>query len=119
MPAHLDDLKFLRNELQAEAKWRAQCLNLIASENTTSPIVNQILANDFSYRYGDYKGLNLRDRKYQGNRYITSIEEKAHDLGKKLLDAHFIDLRPLSGHVAGIAVLMALTEPGDTVMELD
>ena len=119
MDSYAQDLDFLRRALASEARWRAECLNLIASENVTSPLVSHLLDNDLSHRYGDYKGLDLHDRKYRGNRFVVSIEEKACELGKKLFRARFLDLRPLSGHVAGIAVIMALTKPEDTVMELD
>lgn len=119
MNSYLSELTFLSHSVREEALWRAECLNLIASENVTSPLVSGLLANDLSHRYGDYKGLDLNNRSYQGNRYVLALEEKAHELGKQLFDARFIDLRPLSGHVAGIAVIMALTKPGDTVMELD
>ncbi len=119
MDPYLQDLCFLREKVADEARWRSECLNLIASENVTSPLVSEMLVNDLSHRYGDYKGLDLKERKYRGCRYIVSIEEKAHELGKRLFGARFMDLRPLSGHVAGIAVIMALTEPGDLVMELD
>lgn len=119
MNSYLQDLCFLKGELTDEARWRSDCLNLIASENVTSPLVSEMLLNDLSHRYGDYKGLDLKDRKYRGCRHIVSIEEKAQELGKRLFGARFMDLRPLSGHVAGIAVIMALTEPGDSVMELD
>jgi glycine hydroxymethyltransferase len=119
MNSYWQDLCFLREKLKEETRWRSECLNLIASENVTSPLVSEMLLNDLSHRYGDYKGLDLKDRKYRGCRYVVSIEEKAHELGERLFGARFLDLRPLSGHVAGIAVVMALTEPGDSVMELD
>ncbi|MBM3801199.1 MAG: serine hydroxymethyltransferase [Acidimicrobiia bacterium] len=118
MNRYLKDLEFVKNQLEEEAQWRSQCLNLIASENVTSPVVAEILANDLSHRYGSYKGLDLTDRRYRGNRQIVSIEEKAHELCKSLFDAQYVDLRPLSGHLAGIAVIMAFTEPGDAVMEI-
>ncbi|MCI0419406.1 MAG: serine hydroxymethyltransferase [Acidobacteria bacterium] len=119
MNSFAQELNFFRSELIQESQWRSECLNLIASENTTSPLVSELLANDLSHRYGDYRGLDLQDRKYRGCRFVVTIEEKAHELGKKLFAARFVDLRPLSGHVAGIAAIMALTEPGDSVMELD
>lgn len=118
MNPYLKDLEFIKNQLAEEARWRSECLNLIASENVTSPVVTQILANDLSHRYGSYKGLDLTDRRYRGNRQIVSIEEKAHELCKSLFDAQYVDLRPLSGHLAGIAVIMAFAEPGDAVMEI-
>src|SRR5205814_100431 len=58
-------------------------------------------------------------RKYQGNRHIVRLEEFVADLVKELFGARHADLRPLSGHVAGEAVIMGLCKPGDTVLELD
>lgn len=99
--------------------WRDQCWNLIASENVSSPAVAALLVNDFSHRYGDYEGIDLNSRKYLGNRYIVQLERQCQDLARTLFGAEHVDLRPLSGHLAGIAPLLALAKPGDTVLELN
>src|SRR6476646_11104693 len=79
--------------------YRQSCVNLIASENLTSPAVTRLQSNELSHRYGDYRGINQKDRKYQGNRHIIRLEQYVTDLVKQLFGAAHADLRPLSGHV--------------------
>jgi glycine hydroxymethyltransferase len=106
-------------ELVAEhERWRARCWNFIASENLTSPAVTALLTNDLSHRYGDYEGIDLESRKYLGNSYIVQLEKTCHAAARALFGAEHVDLRPLSGHIAGIAPLLALARPGDTILEL-
>ncbi len=99
--------------------YRRGCLNMIASENITSPAVTRLLVNDLSHRYGDYTGIDPLARKYCGNRHVARIEQYVTGLARRLFGAEYVDLRPLSGHVAGAAVLLALCRPGDTVLEVD
>lgn len=104
--------------LEKHSAFRADCLNLIASENTPSPLVERILSEDLNRRYGYYTGIDLHQRAYRGNRFIVQIEEAAHELAKQLFGAAYVDLRPLSGNIAGIAATFALGSPGDTVLEV-
>ena len=105
--------------LEKHRAFRENCLNLIASENVPSPLVERLLAGDLDHRYGNYTGINLHERAYQGNQFIAQIEELAHELAKQLFGASYIDLRPLSGNIAGIATTFALGGPGDTILEVD
>ena len=82
-------------------------------------LVESLISEDLQRRYGNYIGIDLHHRHYQGNRYIAQIEEYAHELGRKLFNAAHIDLRPLSGNVAGLAATFGLGHPGDTVLEVD
>jgi len=104
--------------LEKHKAFRANCLNLIASENVPSPLVERFIVEDLDQRYGNYIGIDLHRRHYQGNRFIAQIEEYTHELAKKLFDAAYVDLRPLSGNIAGIAATFALGSPGDTVLEV-
>jgi len=105
--------------LEKHRTFRGNCLNLIASENVPSPLVERLLAGDLDHRYGNYTGINLHQRAYQGNRFIAKIEELAHELAKQLFGAAYIDLRPLSGNIAGIATTFALGSPGGIALEVD
>ena len=105
--------------LEKHRAFRENCLNLIASENVPSPLVEKLLAKDLDHRYGNYTGINLHERAYQGNQFIAQIEELAHELAKQLFGAAYIDFRPLSGNIAGIATTFALGNSGDTVLEVD
>jgi len=104
--------------VRSHEAWRSECLNLIASENALSPTVKQYLNCDLVQRYGDYVGRDYTARKYQGTRWVEELEELVTDLTAELYGAKYAELRPISGHVAGSAVIMALTEPGDTILEV-
>lgn len=105
--------------LDSHRSYRQNCLNLIASENVPSPFVESYLVEELDQRYGNYTGIDLTERFYQGNKFIAEIESYAHQLAKDLFGANFVDLRPLSGNIAGIATTFALCRPGDTVLEVD
>ena len=100
-------------------RWRASCLNLVAAENVMSPQARALLASDLASRYGDYVGRDLRARKYFGTAVMVEIEALVEELLRRLFDAEFVEARPLSGHVAGVGAVLALTEPGELVLELD
>ena len=114
--AKLQELKGLLN---THHEYRQTCLNLIASENTPSPMVEELLDERLARRYGNYLGIELHRRHYKGNRHIVEIEAFTHELAKALFGAAYVDFRPLSGNIAGIAATFALCEPGDTVLEVD
>lgn len=103
----------------AHHAYRARTLNLIASENVMSPWVERRIDLGLGHRYGDYRGTDPAARKYTGNRHLAELDLAARDALQTLFQCRHADLRPLSGHVAGIAVLMACCRPGDLVLELD
>jgi glycine hydroxymethyltransferase len=98
--------------------WRRTCLNLCAAENAMSPAVRRLLNTDLAQRYGDYTGRDLAARKYFGTREVVRLEKLIHQLACEVFRARYAELRPLSGHVAGSAVIMAFCRPGDLVLEL-
>jgi glycine hydroxymethyltransferase len=98
--------------------YRARCLNLIASENVISGAVARAAAGDLEGRYADFAGTDLRARKYRGGRFVIESEELCSQLLRKTFGAPACELRAISGHVAGNAVLMGLCRPGDLVMEV-
>ena len=99
--------------------WRASTLNLIASENVLSPSVLAALGSDIEGRYADYPGRDPTNRRYRGNRYIAEIEAEATQLARELFRARYVELRAIAGHLAGLAVILAVCRPGDLVLELD
>ena len=113
-----DKHRHLSALLDSHRSYRQNCLNLIASENVPSPFVESHLVEELNQRYGNYTGIDLTERFYQGNKFIVEIESYAHQLAKDLFRANFVDLRPLSGNIAGIATTFALCRPGDTVLEV-
>ncbi|MDE0485072.1 MAG: serine hydroxymethyltransferase [Candidatus Poribacteria bacterium] len=108
----------LTSLLNKHHEYRETCLNLIASENTPSPLVEALFDERLARRYGNYSGIDLYQRNYKGNRYIAEIEAYTQELAKELFNAKFVDFRPLSGNIAGIATTFALAEPGDIALEV-
>ncbi len=108
----------LTSLLNQHHEYRETCLNLIASENTPSPLVEELFDERLARRYGNYQGIDLYQRNYKGNHYIAEIEAWTQELAKELFNAKFVDFRPLSGNIAGIATTFALAEPGDIALEV-
>lgn len=113
-----EKVKEINSLLEQHNTFRGDCLNLIASENVPSPLVEGLLVEDLDQRYGNYSGIDLQARSYQGNRFIVQIEELAQELAKQLFGAAYVDLRPLSGNLAGIATTFGLASPGDIALEV-
>lgn len=100
---------------QQHHRWFQESLPLIASENVPSPAVREALTTDFGSRYAEgWPG----ERVYAGCRFIDQVEFKCIELMKKLFNAEFVDVRPISGVVANLVVYTAFTDPGDTMMAL-
>ena len=108
----------LTSLLDKHHEYRETCLNLIASENTPSPLVEELFDERLARRYGNYAGIDVYQRNYKGNYYIAEIEAYTQALAKELFSAAYVDFRPLSGNIAGIATTFALAAPGDTALEV-
>ncbi len=90
-------------------------LQLIASENFTSPAVLALLGSTFSNKYAEgYPG----KRYYGGCSVVDEAEVIGIERAKKLFDAEHANLQPHSGASANIAVYGAFTKPGDTVLAM-
>jgi len=101
--------------LQQHHKWFRESIPLIASENIPSPAVREALTTDFGNRYAEgWPG----ERVYAGCRFMDQVESKCIELMKRLFNAEFVDVRPVSGVVANLVVYTAFTEPNDTMMAL-
>ena len=94
--------------------WRKEeCLNLIASENITSPAVDSLMVSDLSHRYAEGKPYH---RHYQGLKYVDEIETLTQELMKDLFKAKRVDLRLLSGTLANASVFKGLLKSGDYIV---
>ncbi len=101
--------------LEEHHKFMSRSIPLIASENVVSEAVREAVASDLMSRYAEgWPG----ERVYAGCKYIDQIELIAIELGKKLLGAEHVDVRPIAGVTANLAAYTAFTEPGDTVISL-
>ena len=105
-----DTVERSRDLARAHHVARASALNLGAAETITSGAVRELLASDFARRYSTPSGA------YSGADRGDEIEDAAVDLARRVFRAPFATIHPISGHIAVLAALVALTEPGDTVM---
>ncbi|MEM2281124.1 MAG: hypothetical protein QXZ68_03945 [Candidatus Bathyarchaeia archaeon] len=91
-----------------------ECINLIASEGLKSPAVREMLrlCMDLESRYSegenDLQG-RVKERYYQGQKYITVIENCAADLVKKLFNCNWTDIRVVSGTHANLATFKGIS----------
>lgn len=111
--------------IEEHEKWRGECLNMIASENVTSPAVRRAIASDFGHRYAegllggrDEEGLQIFERFYQGTKIYDQIEAIAMKMAEELFKADHANLVPISGAVANLTAYYALAKYGDTVTGL-
>jgi glycine hydroxymethyltransferase len=91
-------------------------LEMIASENYTSPAVMQAAGSVLTNKYAEgYPG----KRYYGGCEYVDVVETLAIDRAKQLFGARHANVQPHSGSQANMAVYLTALEPGDTVLGLD
>jgi glycine hydroxymethyltransferase len=91
-------------------------IELIASENFTSPEVMEVQGSVLTNKYAEgYPG----NRYYGGCEWVDVAEDIARDRLKKLFGAEYANVQPHSGSQANMAVYMTFIKPGDTVMGLD
>lgn len=103
-------------KLQNELKRQNGGLEMIPSENFVSLAVLEALGSVATNKYSEgYPG----NRYYGGQQYIDEIEQLAIDRAKQLFGAEHVNVQPLSGAPANIAVYVALLEKGDTVLGMD
>lgn len=102
--------------IEAEAHRQEQQIELIASENYTSPRVLAASGCVMTNKYAEgYPG----KRYYAGCEYVDVAEQLAIDRAKKLFNADYVNVQPHSGSQANYAVYLALLQPGDTFMGMD
>ena len=119
----MNDFPFLQKQdpraaeiLRAEEKRQAEGLELIPSENYVSRPVLEALGSIFTNKYSEgYPG----KRYYGGQQHTDEIELLAIERAKQLFGAKFVNVQPLSGAPANIAMYFALLEPGETVLGMD
>lgn len=102
--------------MENEVKRQEEHIELIASENYTSPRVMQAQGSQLTNKYAEgYPG----KRYYGGCEYVDIVEQLAIDRAKTLFNADFANVQPHSGSQANTAVYMALLQPGDTVLGMN
>ncbi|MDG7012721.1 MAG: hypothetical protein JRN11_04715 [Nitrososphaerota archaeon] len=107
-------LERLERTARAHQDWRTkECLNLIPSENRGSAQMRSMFLSDLGNRY------TAPDRFYRGTKFADELVSITEELARKVFNARYADVRPLSGHTADMAVLLSLTEAGDRVLSVD
>ncbi|WP_299179980.1 serine hydroxymethyltransferase [uncultured Neptuniibacter sp.] len=103
----------LWSAMQAEAVRQEEHIELIASENYTSPRVMEAQGSELTNKYAE--GYPSK-RYYGGCEHVDVVEDLAIDRAKELFGATYANVQPHSGSQANAAVYMALCKPGDTVL---
>jgi glycine hydroxymethyltransferase len=104
--------KFIESERQRQD----QHIELIASENYTSPAVMQAQGSQLTNKYAEgYPG----KRFYGGCEFVDQVERLAIDRVKQLFGAEYANVQPHSGSQANQAVYFSILKPGDTVMGMN
>ena len=93
--------------------WFKHSIPLIASENITSPAVDEACSCDFSHRYAEgWSG----QRVYAGCKYIDKVEDICMDLANEYFKSIHADVRPVSGVVANLTMYNAFTSDNNGKM---
>ncbi|RKZ85266.1 MAG: serine hydroxymethyltransferase [Gammaproteobacteria bacterium] len=109
--AGFDDELF--QAIEAENQRQEDHIELIASENYTSPRVMEAQGSSLTNKYAEgYPG----KRYYGGCEYVDTAEQLAIDRAKELFGADYANVQPHSGSQANAAVYLALLQPGDTIL---
>jgi glycine hydroxymethyltransferase len=106
----------LAEMLQQELQRQRDHLELIASENFTSPAVMEAQGSVLTNKYAE--GLPNK-RYYGGCEFVDRVEQLAIDRAKELFGAAHANVQPHSGAQANFAVFLTLLKPGDTIMGMD
>jgi len=106
----------LYKSIQKELERQRTGAEMIPSENFASLAVLEALGSVLTNKYSEgYPG----KRYYGGNQFIDEVEQLAIDRAKKLFGAEHVNVQPLSGAPANIAVYFAVLKPGDTILGMD
>lgn len=102
--------------IAGEEKRQAEGLELIPSENYVSRPVLEALGSVLTNKYSEgYPG----KRYYGGQEYTDAVERLAIERAQELFGAQYVNVQPLSGAPANLALYFGLLEPGDTVLGMD
>jgi glycine hydroxymethyltransferase len=102
--------------IEGERTRQRDGLELIASENYTSPGVLQAMGTELTNKYAEgYPGR----RYYGGCEFVDQVEQLAIDRAKQLFGAEHANVQPHAGSQANMAVYFACLEPGDTILAMN
>ncbi len=99
--------------IEKEIERQKTSLEMIPSENHTSPAVREALGSVLTDKYAEGYP---RKRYYAGLKFYDKIETLCQERAKKLFKVAHVNVQPYSGSPANLAVYFAVCEPGDTIM---
>jgi len=103
----------IANAIKAEEARQEAHIELIASENYTSPAVMEAQGSQLTNKYAEGYP---KKRYYGGCEHVDVVEQLAIDRAKELFGADYANVQPHSGSQANAAVFQALLIPGDTIL---
>ena len=103
----------IANAITAEEARQEAHIELIASENYTSPAVMEAQGSQLTNKYAEGYP---KKRYYGGCEHVDVVEQLAIDRAKELFGADYANVQPHSGSQANAAVYQALLVPGDTIL---
>src|SRR5207249_5848740 len=102
--------------ISSECQRQQENIEVIASENFTSPAVMEAQGSVLTNKYAEgYPGR----RWYGGCENVDVVEQLAIDRCKKLFGADYVNVQPHSGSQANMAVYFAVLQPGDKILTMD
>jgi len=106
--------------MRAQEKWRLEdSINLLPSENMSSPQVRALLSSDFGHRYtlpvnAEYAG-EYMENSYRGTKLTTEVELKAEEVARSVFKSKHACVQPLGGHIAALIAIVSTTKRGDAI----
>jgi glycine hydroxymethyltransferase len=111
---------YFLDSMRAQEKWRIEdSINLLPSENQTSPQVRALLSSEFVNRYtlplNSEFGGEFIENAYRGTRITTDVERKAEEAAREVFKAKYACVQPMSGHIAAMITILSTVKKGDTM----
>ncbi len=106
--------RLLQRSLENHLWRQRECINLIPSEMTASPMVRMLSITDPSFRYAEHRKskafYDMEIYYYQGTEFIDEVERMIHEEMKKFLGCAEVETRIISGQMANMAVFSAMVD---------
>ncbi|WP_178649245.1 serine hydroxymethyltransferase [uncultured Methanobrevibacter sp.] len=116
MSDNLNELHEFEGIIEDHTNYMRNSINLIASENIVSIEVKEAIVSDFEHRYAEGQAY---ERLYEGCQYIDQIEDLTKASSRKIFNAAYANVQPVSGVTANLASFFAFGNRGDKLMALE
>lgn len=116
MSDNLNELHEFEGIIEDHTNYMRNSINLIASENIVSIEVKEAIVSDFEHRYAEGQAY---ERLYEGCQYVDQIEDLTKASSRKIFNAAYANVQPVSGVTANLASFFAFGNRGDKLMALE